>query len=708
MVSSDKYKNDEHFVELFKKKHNEQFHVLVRMHLSFLLDMTAEESECFYEKSKLRKWNLVPFGKKSKHKHHEGSILSKEVLDQVHQLICFLKIEKNLTVEGIFRRTGSLERQNELKTSLLQGIAINLEDSVFTVHDCASVLKGFLADLPEPVITDIQFPLYCQIAESFRLHEPSHELKILQTIQLLFVLLPKENKCLLQDLFELLHLVTLQEESNRMSSENLAKLFTPHLLCPRKLAPEVLLRDSQMLFGIVAFMITKFPKLFNIPSKLLLDFKSHYERESLLNESVKGAAHTVFTFVDNELTAKENEENVTDSALAQLYAHIQGLPDSSRKRKLVKQFNKQNGHGTPLQVIRSSVPKNKSFSDSIKKHMFHKKLLKNARITGLSQLKNASSEELLNSPTIQHKTPTRARLFCHNFDSCSDDETTPKKLKGSQGTPVKRSRSKSDSDLGMPGLPGNYLTSTPACLLSRASDVFTPDEHSRKSMSPITRSAQRMSRAMQETMMTPRSRKPVLLVSGTNINNLAKSSPTLPHLQEETISRPVYEPLESKMLTENTLSTPQSNNDEIRSGGGRLFKSKSDGVLKNDNITSQEKFKPNKTDSPKSLSTNFKHYLNSRDIVAFDSPTDSSFSSRSDDFQSYTEGPKNESIYLKDHCDAHVESDQQFSNSMLYILNGNSPSEECLMNDSVGEKELVLKPRQFDENGKPIVFETSF
>lgn len=50
----------------------------------------------------------------------------------------------------------------------MQGIAINFEDSVFTVHDCASVLKGFLADLPESVITDIQFPLYCQIAESFR------------------------------------------------------------------------------------------------------------------------------------------------------------------------------------------------------------------------------------------------------------------------------------------------------------------------------------------------------------------------------------------------------------------------------------------------------------------------------------------------------------------------------------------------------------
>lgn len=204
--------------------------------------------------------------------------------------------------------------------------------------------------------------------------------------------------------------------------------------------------------------------------------------------------------------------------------------------------------------------------------------------------------------------------------------------------------------------------------------------------------------------MTPRSRKPVLLVSGTNLNNLAKPSPTLPHLQEETISRPGYEPLESNMLIENTPSTPQPKNDEIRSEGGRLFKSKSDGVLKNDNITSEEKIKLNKTDSPKSLSTNFKQYLNSRDIATFDSPTDSSFASRSDDFQSYTEGPNTDS----NHCDTHVESSQQFSDSMLYILNGNSPSDECMMNDSLGEKELVLKPRQFDENGKPIVFETSF
>lgn len=37
------FTKDEEFVEMFKKEHNEQFYVLVKMHLSFLLDMTTEE-----------------------------------------------------------------------------------------------------------------------------------------------------------------------------------------------------------------------------------------------------------------------------------------------------------------------------------------------------------------------------------------------------------------------------------------------------------------------------------------------------------------------------------------------------------------------------------------------------------------------------------------------------------------------------------------
>lgn len=206
-----------------------------------------------------------------------------------------------------------------------------------------------------------------------------------------------ENKVLLKDILDLLHLTMSFEAQNRMSADNLAKLFAPHLLCPRKLSPENLLKDSQTLFGIVSFMIRRVSELFKIPPKLIVEFRARYEKKKILsptkrlNESMTDAASTVFTFVDHERTAKENESNPTETALAQLYAHIQSLPESSKKRKLVKQFNKENGHGTPLQVIRSGMSKNKSFGDSIKRHIFQKAL---ARKKGISLLRSSSDEIL--------------------------------------------------------------------------------------------------------------------------------------------------------------------------------------------------------------------------------------------------------------------------------------------------------------------------
>lgn len=64
--------------------------------------------------------------------------------------------------------------------------------------------------------------------------------------------------------------------------------------------------------------------------------------------------------MDRERTAQENIMNPTEAALAQLYAHIQSLPESNKKRRLVKQFNKENGHGTPNNT------RTRSLGDSIK------------------------------------------------------------------------------------------------------------------------------------------------------------------------------------------------------------------------------------------------------------------------------------------------------------------------------------------------------
>ncbi|CAH1119292.1 unnamed protein product [Phaedon cochleariae] len=665
---------DECIAERFKRDYTEQFHILVRMHLSFLLDINTDENECLSEKGKLKKF--APFTKKSKFRGvMEGAPLTQEGICQVYQLIEFLKKEDNMKSEGIFRRTGSIERQQDLRNFLNQGVTLQLEESTYSVHDCASVLKGFLAELPDPLLTEAHFPVYCQIAESCGIaQKPTQEIKLLEAIQLLLLLLPTDNKVLLKDILELLHLTASFESFNRMSADNLAKLFTPHLLCPRKLSPENLLKDSQTLFGIISFMITKTPELFKIPPKLVLEFRARYEKKKVLsptkkfNESVSDAANTVFTFVDQERTAKENESNPTETALAQLYAHIQSLPESSKKRKLVKQFNKENGHGTPLQVIKSGHSKNKSFGDSIKKHIFQKSLAKKRGYL----LRSSSSDEVLDSPSNSQSIVARARLFCHhNCDTSNDrsgEENPPKKPKMAEDATT-------SPDADVSGGGGTHahkvcVTSTPACVPMRAcrENLFTPDQQSPKSMSPITRSTQRMTRAMQETMMTPRSRKPVLLLSGTNINTLYKPEQTSWAMDN---------------VTEEVSETPNVNDQK------EFKKSKSEGDIGTKSSTS----KMNNSEPPTVLSETFKDYLSNRDILTLSDDEDSSFSSRTDDFNSTD--------------DLNDWSQNKLSESLLYCLDGNKPDDDVDMTEN-DEKELLLKPKQFDANGTPIVFETSF
>lgn len=70
----------------------------------------------------------------------------------------------DISQEGIFRRTGSLNRQQELRLLLNTGTTLDLDGGPYSVHDCASVLKSFLAELPEPLLTDAHYVAHQQIA----------------------------------------------------------------------------------------------------------------------------------------------------------------------------------------------------------------------------------------------------------------------------------------------------------------------------------------------------------------------------------------------------------------------------------------------------------------------------------------------------------------------------------------------------------------
>uniref|UniRef100_A0A182JZH6 Rho-GAP domain-containing protein n=1 Tax=Anopheles christyi TaxID=43041 RepID=A0A182JZH6_9DIPT len=404
---------DQEIAIRLQNEHPEQFVTLVRMHLSFELDLhtDTENDPAGLDKQKLKKWK--GFHKKAKgctsakatSPEMAKAALTKANIEDVKQLIAFLEQDENISQEGIFRKTGSLTRQNELKNSLLSGNVLPLDEAGYTAHDCASVLKSFLADLPEPLLTELYYPAYCQVADLYHSKETSerNEDRLLNALQLLLLLLPEENNILLRHIIELLHRTIQHEATNKMSAVNLATLFTPHLICPRKQSPEALHTTAQHMSGIVGFMIKTGPRLFHIPPKLATDIRAYFVEqrrrktmspEHILNESTTSdsVANTVYTFVDRQKTAEALVMNSTDTALAQLYAHIQSLPESSKKKKLVSKFNRQNGYGTPLQVLMlrekngsgtgSAGPGSggglkypRSISDSIKRHIFHKSLM---------------------------------------------------------------------------------------------------------------------------------------------------------------------------------------------------------------------------------------------------------------------------------------------------------------------------------------------
>lgn len=121
--------------------------------------------------------------------------------------------------------------------------------------------------------------------------------------------------------------------------------------------------------------------------------------------------------------------------------------------------------------------------------------------------RKTSDAQKLQSP--QPNTP-RTRLFCNKCDSSgSGDETVVKKSKKSDNhleqvkdfnVSLKKSISEPDLSSDEIQRPCNsYMTSTPACVPRYACSeaIFTPEDHERRSMSPITRSTQRMPRAMQ-------------------------------------------------------------------------------------------------------------------------------------------------------------------------------------------------------------------
>ena len=141
--------------------------------------------------------------------------------DAVRSTVDFIT-NNALDVEGIFRRSVQAHVLNGAVDTFNHGVTVQF--SMEQVHLAPCLLKKFLRDLPEPLLT---FKLYDKVMESCALAE---EERLSFTDKMLNEDLPEDNRIMLMFLLQFLQLVIDHSSNNRMNSGSLAIVLGPNLL----------------------------------------------------------------------------------------------------------------------------------------------------------------------------------------------------------------------------------------------------------------------------------------------------------------------------------------------------------------------------------------------------------------------------------------------------------------------------------------------
>ncbi|XP_031416393.1 rho GTPase-activating protein 6-like isoform X2 [Clupea harengus] len=216
-----------------------------------------------------------------KEKHRDKKLSLNPIYRQVPRVLdcCCQHLEKyGLQTVGIFRVGSSKKRVRQLRDEFDQGSEVQ-PDEEHSVHDVAALLKEFLRDMPDPLLTK---ELYTAFINCMSL-DPAERCS---SMQLLVYLLPPCNSDTLHRLLEFLSTVADHAEDthhgdgqeipgNKMTSLNLATIFGPNLLHKQKSSDKEFMvqssaraEESTTIIGIVQRMIDAYESLFTVSADL--------------------------------------------------------------------------------------------------------------------------------------------------------------------------------------------------------------------------------------------------------------------------------------------------------------------------------------------------------------------------------------------------------------------------------------------------------
>ncbi|XP_044924525.1 rho GTPase-activating protein 19 isoform X4 [Mustela putorius furo] len=352
---------------------------------------------------------------------------------------------------GFFRSLMSLKRKEkgvvfgspltEEGIAQIYQLIEYLHKREFHSNDVATLLKMFLGELPEPLLTHKHFHAHLKIADLMQFDDKGNKTNVpdkerqIEALQLLFLILPPPNRNLLKLLLDLLYQTAKKQDKNKMSAYNLALMFAPHVLWPKNVTANDLQENITKLNNGMAFMIKHSQKLFKAPVYIRECARLHYLGSrtqaskddldliaSCPTKSFQLTKSQKRNWVDS-CSHQEETQQRTEEALRELFQHVHNMPESAKKKQLIRQFNKQSVTQTPGRE--SSTPqvqkraRSRSFSGLIKRKVLGNQMMsekKNKYPTpesvAIGEMKRASKENMnllfSGSPAVT-MTPTRLK-----------------------------------------------------------------------------------------------------------------------------------------------------------------------------------------------------------------------------------------------------------------------------------------------------------
>lgn len=170
------------------------------------------------------------------------------------------KIQKESNTEGIFRKSGNLKKQSEIKEFLETGGSLN--DKNFNIIDVANLLKTYLRELPEPLIPygNIQDSLIRCLTQC-----TNYEQKVEALLMTCLFLSPIAVNTLAYFL-QFLEVIIRNSLENKMTLENLVKVLTPTLMPVPLNAPEKRLQSH---FKVIELLIENANLIGVVPDRMI-------------------------------------------------------------------------------------------------------------------------------------------------------------------------------------------------------------------------------------------------------------------------------------------------------------------------------------------------------------------------------------------------------------------------------------------------------